>query len=116
MKEDPGPFVVDGIRTLEECAYFSRRCEYFLAVFQRPPALRYERLKASKRTSLFRSDPSALSALDKAELDLGLGRVIAEAEFIYFSAAGESELVADASDAAGEIHASVESRGSPGSA
>jgi len=106
---DDQRFVVDGIRSLDECAYFSKRSEFFLAAFQRPAALRYVRLRASRRTSLFRSDPKALYALDRQELILGTGNVVAQADFIWFSTAGEARLPTDAARAAKQIHLAASS-------
>lgn len=91
--------VIDGIRTLAECAYFSQRAPFDLVAFQRSPELRYKRILGGNALA-YRADPSKLVQLDAHELSLGVGAVLSVADFVWFSSAGEDELSRDVEAAA----------------
>jgi len=83
--------VIDGARTLSEAAVFQSAATVFqLVAFQRPPALRYARLRA-RGNNHYRHVASGTIDLDAHELVLGTAHLIAVADYIYFSDAEDGD-------------------------
>lgn len=73
--------VVDGVRSLEEVYYFKKFFEVYIIAIHASPRTRYSRLKARGRPD----DPSSweeFSTRDLRELSLGIGNVIALADYM----------------------------------
>lgn len=100
LAEDlPAVAVLDGIRSLAECAYLSQRAPLRVVAFQRPCELRYRRLLAGEH-GIFRREPHSITELDAHELSLGVGHVIALADYVHFSFATEETLLKESERAA----------------
>ncbi len=93
--------VLDGIRTLAESAWLSERAPFLLVAFQRPAHLRYERLL--RGSALYSRMPNSIIELECHELQLGVGDLLAVADYVHFSSASEAALPSEAHRAADAI-------------
>jgi len=94
--------VVDGLRSLEEAKTFSKMAKTCILAVHASPFVRLERLLSRGRAGDVR-DESEFIMRDKANLQLGLGEVIALADFMIVNEGGLSELEREVKRLAGDI-------------
>ncbi|SRR5579875_1097070 len=83
--------IVEGIRNMEEVEYFRKIGEVSLIAIHASPATRYKRALNRKRED-DPSDYTSFKARDERELALGLGNVIALADYMVVNEGNEEEL------------------------
>ncbi len=90
-KLDPGDVVVvDGVRSLDELEVFRKKYEVVVVAVHASPKTRFERIRRRSRPG----DPKEWSEFvkrDLLELSLGLGNVIALADYMIVNEAGIDE-------------------------
>lgn len=91
IKELNRDVIVEGIRSLEEVEYFRSIGEVYVVAIHASPLTRFKRALMRKRGD----DPSSLEEFkkrDERELSLGLGNVIALADYMIVNEGSEEEL------------------------
>ncbi len=101
----PG-IVVDGVRSLDEIRVLSRLGRVYIVAVHSPPNLRFQRMISRGR----KGDVGGLEEFrfrDKANLELGIGSVIALADYMIVNNSTLDKLVEEAKRVAGEIRDAV---------
>jgi len=94
--------VVDGVRSLEEVRVLSRLGKVYIVAVHSPPSLRFKRMKERGREGDIRS-LEEFRLRDEANLELGVGSVIALADYMVVNDCSLEELILRAERVAGEI-------------
>lgn len=84
MDKGSNVVVVDGVRSLHEVEFFKSKGEVVVVAIHAPPRVRFERLLARNRPD----DPKSWSEFkrrDEIELSLGVGSVIALADYVLIN-------------------------------
>lgn len=105
----PG-IVVDGVRSLDEIRILSRLGKVYIVAVHSPPSLRFKRLLERGREGDVVSWED-FRLRDEANLELGVGNVIALADYMIVNDSSLEELVEEAERVAGEIGGAREDRG-----
>jgi len=94
--------VIDGVRSIDEVEYFKRRGDVVIVAIHASPKTRFNRLLARGRPG----DPKTweeFATRDKIELELGLGSVIALADYMIINEGGIEEARNNVCKVLGEI-------------
>ncbi len=95
LREATGCAVVDGVRSLNEIAVFRELAPVCIIAVHASPRARYSRMTARGRLE-DRGGLEAFRLRDESNLSLGVGSVIAMADFIIINEAGLEELADEA--------------------
>lgn len=98
---NPG-IVVDGVRSLEEVSILARLGRVYVVAVHSPPNLRFKRMLARGREGDIR-DFDTFKLRDRANLELGIGNVIALADYMIVNNSTLDRLIEEARRVAGEI-------------
>ncbi|MCX8196542.1 MAG: AAA family ATPase [Acidilobaceae archaeon] len=102
MERTKPPLVVDGVRSLEEVELFSRYAEVCIVAVHSPPRLRFKRMLERRREGDALTE-GEFRERDLSNLRLGVGSVIALADYVIINVSTQEELEAAARRVAEEI-------------
>jgi dephospho-CoA kinase len=94
--------VVDGVRSLDEVKVLSSLGRVYIVAVHSPPNLRFQRMISRGREGDVRS-PEEFRFRDEANLRLGIGDVIALADYMIVNNSTLEKLIEEAERVAGEI-------------
>ncbi len=101
----PG-IVVDGVRSLDEVKVLSKLGKVYIVAVHSPPSIRFQRMIGRRREG----DIGGLEEFkfrDEANLKLGIGNVIALADYMIVNNSTLEKLVEEAERVAGEIENAI---------